>query len=190
MSDLGTVIINLGTLFPYIVQFVFILLALFGLWLVGLSIYEVYQVASEGARSGKSYVGAGVQLMLGAACTIGPYIIARIGNTVALDGTETGKWLSYNSSGVSGSSKYCQDTQFAVIGLLMVFGAIAILLGASILHSMRNQTRSGGIGQASMFIFGGVCAIFSNDVANIINNTVGWNVGFNQLCSALGVGTG
>ncbi|MCV9909587.1 hypothetical protein OIV19_18460 [Brucella sp. HL-2] len=190
MSDLGTIIINLGTLFPFIFQFVFILMALFGLWLCGHAFYEVYQVASEGPRSGHSYVGAGTQLLLGSACTIGPYIVARFANTVALGGEETASWLSYQPSGTSSAGQYCQDTQFAITGLLMVFGAIAIFMGVSILHGMRNQTRSGGVGQALFYIFAGVVAIFANDVATIIGNTIKMDVGLQQICTALGAGTG
>lgn len=189
MTDLGTIITNLGSAFPLAVQLTFILLALFGLSISGLAIYQTYLVASEGGRSQHSYGKAAATMVLGSACIVAPFIVWRFANTIALGGNETSNWLSYAPGGAGAAAKYCQDTQFALTGLFMLVGSIAIFYGATILYEVAKQSRGGGVGQASMYIFAGVACIFSNDIATIIGNTIHMDAGMQQICVALGAGT-
>lgn len=186
MKDLGTIIQNLGTTFPLAAQLTLMLLALFGLCLTAMAINQTYQIASEGGRAQYNYGQTLAMALLGGACVVSPVIIWRFGNTLALGGNQTAHWLSYSPVKNAELIKYCQNSQYAITGLFILFGTIAIFSGAYQLYSRSRHSNNGSTLKALMFIFGGVCCIFSNDVATIVGNSFGAEAGIGEICKALG----
>lgn len=182
MKDLGTIIQNLGTTFPLAAQLTLMLLALFGLCLTAMAINQAYQIANEGGRAQYNYGQTLAMALLGGACVVAPLIIWRFANTLALGGNQTAHWLSYSPVKNAELTKYCENSQFAITGLFMLFGTIAIFSGAYQLYSRAKNPHQGSSMKAVMFIVGGVLCIFSNDVALIIGNTFGARAGLGELC--------
>ncbi|MBZ6078901.1 hypothetical protein [Microvirga puerhi] len=184
MNDLGTVLNNLSTAFPLIVQLIFILMGLFGL-LVGYGgLKDLYAIASDPyhARGGVGHGEAIGKIVLGAALMVAPVILWQSANTFVLGGQQTANLLSYVPTRADG---YCKQVHFSISAFLMIVGASGLFHAAAIMWGMANGTRNVGTGQAITYFVGGTLCFFINDAAKIIGNTIGFGVGFDQLCQIM-----
>jgi len=184
--DLGQVLINASSSFTLGVQLTLLLGAVFGVWVTGRGMMDIYILAAGDNRFSNrqpSIFGGFIRLMLGGAMIVAPALLWIAANTFVAGGTNTEALFNYSSS--SGTS-YCDQIRVAVSYLFMLVGVIAWFKAGAILH---DNASGGGMAQRSgspmLYFVGGVLTFFITDVSTILTNTLGISVGLSNVCTAL-----
>jgi len=180
--------VNLSETFPLIVNLVFLLMALFGLFVGFRGLQSLYVLASGDQRFTNhppSFEGGFAQIALGGALAVAPVLLWRAANTFVLGGEVTQSLFNYGSVPQSGN---CDAIRIALSYFFMAIGAVAWFCGGLQLYDgTRGHSRRGG--SAALYLIGGVLCFFINDVAVIAGNTLGMSVSLENVCKSFGSGS-
>lgn len=185
-QDLGQLLINSSLVFTLGVQLTLLLAAVFGLWVTGRGLTDLYVLAAGDNRFSNSHpsiFGGVVRLLLGGAMIVMPTLLWVAAETFTAGGSETEQLFNYGA--VQGQG-YCDQIRVAITYLFMLVGVIAWFKAGSILHGMANGGSAAGHGGHPLFyLVGGTLTFFVTDVSILISNTLGMEVGFDGVCKML-----
>lgn len=186
--DIQDVITGLGEgIFPNIIQFVWVLLALAGVVVIGFGLKNMYEIASEGGPQpgGPTQTGSMVQLLIGGLRVVPSVTLWHAAN-LFLDGGDStaGDLLTYVSGG--GALTGCDNFARAIQLGFMAFGAIAIYRGFLLWNDGATGFHREGYRTGTMFLIGGIGCFFIDDLIDVVGNEFGFDVGFDAICTALG----
>lgn len=184
--DLGQLLINASTSFTLGVQLTLLLAAVFGVWVAGRGLVDLYVIAGGDNRFSNrqpTMAGVFIRLFLGGLLTVLPAVLWVAADTFVAGGDKTSELFNYSAA--SGEN-YCDRIRIAVNYLFMLVGAIAWFKAALIVH----EDASGGAmahrsGSPIFYVIGGTLTFFIADVSTILSNTFGMEIGFDQVCTAL-----
>ncbi len=179
--------VNLSQTFPLMVNLVFLLMGVFGLFVGFRGLQSLYVLASGDHRFTNhppTFEGGFAQIALGGALAVAPVLLWRAANTLVLGGDQTQNLFNYGSVPQGGS---CDSIRVALSYFFMAIGAVAwFCAGLQLYDGTRGHGRRGG--SATMYLIGGVLCFFVNDVAVLAGNTLGMNVSLSNVCQSLGSG--
>lgn len=184
---LTQMLVRLGETFPLVVNLIFLLMGLLGLFVGFRGLQSLYVLASGDHRFTNhppSFEGGFAQIALGGALAVAPVLLWRAANTVVLGGEVTQSIFNYGAVPQSGS---CDAIRVALSYFFMAIGAVAWFCAALQLYDGTRGHRHRG-GSAAMYLVGGVLCFFINDAAAIIGNTLGMSVSLENVCRSLGSG--
>lgn len=190
IPDLGALFVSLLDTIPLVIQFVLILMGLFGLYVTASGLYGLYVIHDGEARqstlnSAVPTIGGSLsKILLGGGVAIPTVLIWQLGGTFALGGSETDDLLAYVIDG--SATEYCDQLRLSVTLFFMLIGVIGMFYSATTFNAIASGYRLEGFGQAFFFLFGGTLAFFITDIAVIIGNTTGLDTDFAALCATLG----
>jgi len=183
--DLIDVLVNVGSVIPPIIMMLQGIAALMGLYLVAISLIEIWGVTHDQALK---YVAGRQRFSVGSALIsmfIGSILLAM--GTLELVGilsrTITGGYansrvtadaLSYTSGG--GLAEKGQIATLALLGIMQAVGFIAMVKGWLTINRYYNQQGQAGLGHAFGWIIGGVLAWNFKWFSDLLNNTIGFNL--------------
>lgn len=184
--NLQTLIQELGTaIFPSATQFVWVLLALIGLITIGMAIYNLYTIASDGPQpSGPTAGGAVARMIIGAMMVVPSVTLWRAASVFVGGGTVThADFLTYIGGG--GGSTDCENFARAIqLGFVFV-GALGIFKAFRLADDAAKGFQRDGYRIAAIYFFGGLGCVFINDLMVAIGNQLGTPVGFVALCQSV-----
>jgi hypothetical protein len=179
--------VNLAETFPLIVNLVFLLMALFGLFVGFRGVQSLYVLAAQDYRFTNhppSFESAFAQMALGGALAVAPGLLWRAANTFVLGGDATTAIFNYGSVPKSGN---CDAIRIALSYFFMAIGAVAwFCAGLQLYDGTRGHRHRGG--SAALYLIGGVLCFFINDAATIIGDSLGMSVSLENVCKSLGSG--
>lgn len=187
MADLGTILINLGTTFPVATKLVYVIIAMMGCWVLLLAMIDGYKHAVGEIDGNIGSKGSLVwRCALAGAMVVAPVLLWSAAETFVAGGGKTYDIFSYSPQ--RGSTPYCDQFSSTVTLLFMLIGSISIAYGLNVLHARAKNDNSAraGFGGAMIWLIGGTFCFFVQDVAVIISNTIGIQIGFDNICKALG----
>jgi len=183
--DLMEVLINIGAIVPSVIMMLQGIAALIGLYLVSISLVEIWGVTHDNAMK---YVAGRQRFSIGSALIsmlIGSMLLSM--GTLELVGvlsrTLTGDYassritaeaLAYTNNG--GLTEKVQIATLVLLGIMQIIGFIAMIKGWLTVNQYYNQQGQVGIGHAMGWIIGGVLAWNFKWFSDLINNTVGFEV--------------
>lgn len=189
MPDLGSLMIALTSTFPWFTAFVAGLIGLFGVYAGTAGLVDAYSVALGSASAlgnrQPTPAGAVLKVVLGGAMIVSPYLLWQAGNTFVAGGAQTFNMFNYADGTSRGT--YCLDFQSALTFFFQALGMVAWFFAFNIIYKRINGDH-GGLGSPWLYFVGGTLCFFINDVAKIIQNSTGMNIGFENICTALGGG--
>lgn len=184
---------NLATAFPVAIVLVITIIALFGLWIGLEAVFHLWKHVTgdvDGHITPKSQIPA--RLILSAAMIVAPLVMWDFANTLVAGGQQTASMMtdvfaySGGNSG-TGTLAYCKQFSTAITLFFMLLGLIGIGYAFNSANAvMAGVGKTHGYGQAWIFFIGGVLCFFVNDVAVILSNTIGLQIGLTNICAALG----
>lgn len=185
VPDLGSLLASLSGVFPLVVQLVFLLIAVLGIWYGTTGLYTLYNVAAGEYKFSNRPVtidSALGKLALSSAMIVAPILLWRFANTFVMGGDITFSMFNYGSS-PRGSQ--CEQIRSAITFFFMALGAIAWLVAGTRLYQATSN-QHGGSGSAVMYLVGGTLAFFVNDVAKLVGNTIKMDVSLANVCTVMG----
>lgn len=190
IPTLDEALVRLTQVLPFGIELILALMALGGIILVGSGLYGVYsQISDRGrgqmyGRNSTPWTGLG-QILLGGALTVPLVIMWDVAGTFVVGGNATYNILSYLPPDTS--QPWCEKITSGLVLFFMILGLIAVGWSAVIMNErMLVGYQQGSTIKAITFFVGGLACFFILDVANIIANTIGLEVGFDQVCAVLG----
>lgn len=183
--DLVDVLVNVGVVIPPLIMMLQGISALMGLYLVSISLIEIWGVSHDNALK---YVAGRQRFSVGSALIsmfIGSILLAM--GTLELVGilsrTLTGDYansratadvLSYTGGG--GLAEKAQIATLALLGIMQVVGFIAMVKGWITINRYYNQQGQAGLDHAFGWLIGGILAWNFKWFSDLINNTIGFNI--------------
>ncbi len=183
--DLVDVLVNVGAVIPPLIMMLQGISALMGLYLVSISLVEIWGVSHDNALK---YVAGRQRFSVGSALIsifIGSILLAM--GTLELVGilsrTLTGDYansratadvLSYTGGG--GLAEKAQIATLALLGIMQVVGFIAMVKGWITINRYYNQQGQAGLDHAFGWLIGGILAWNFKWFSDLINNTIGFNI--------------
>lgn len=190
VPTLDEALIRLTQVLPYGIEFVLALMALGGIILVGTGMVSIYNNVSDRGRGqtyGRNFTpwsGMG-QVLLGGALAVPLVIMWDVAGTFVVGGSGTYNILSYLPP--DESKPWCEVITSGVVLFFMLLGLIAVGWSAYIMNErMVSGQQNGSVMKATTFFLGGLACFFILDVADIISNTIGLEIGFEQVCAIVG----
>lgn len=184
--DLQTIVQELGTaILPSATQFVWVLLALIGLTTIGMALYNLYSLASDGPRpDGPTAGGALVRIILGALMVVPSVTLWRAASVFVGGGTVThADFLTYIDGG--GGSTECENFARAIQLGFVFLGALGIFKAFRLADDAAKGFNRDGYRVAIIYFIGGLGCVFINDLMVVIGNQLGATVGFEALCDTV-----
>lgn len=189
MTDLSEIIINLFKANSIFLSIMILSITIFGVIVGGMGLLEGYQYTSGNSRFSTrqaTFTGAIMKLTLGSAAAMGAVIFYRLAGTFSLaEDATTSNVLDYAQSG-SITGTYCQQFQYSVTLIWMIIGTVALFNAARSTYRKSN----GEILPWSTpvyYLIGGVMCYFVNGITAMIANTIGLEVGLDNMCKAFGM---
>lgn len=190
VPTLDEALIRLTQVMPFGIEFLLALMSLAGIILVGMGLFSVHgQVTDRGrgqtyGRTGTPWSGL-FQILLGGALSVPLIIMWDVAGTFVVGGDATYNILSYLPPDTS--QPVCEQITSGVVLFFMILGLVAVGWSAII----ANERIVGGYQQGSTmkaltYFFGGLACFFVLDIAALISATVGFEVGFDQVCAIVG----
>lgn len=190
VPSLDEMLIRLTRVLPFGIEFILALMALGGIALVGAGMIGIYTHVSDRGRGqtyGRSltpWAGLG-QILLGGALTVPLVIMWDVAGTFVAGGAATYNILSYLPP--DGTKPWCEQIASGVVLFFMILGLIAIGWAAYIANErIVLGYQNGSSAKALTFFFGGLACFFIVDIAAVISETIGLDIGFEQVCMILG----
>lgn len=183
MPDLMSIMINASKIAPVFIIVIQGIAIFVGAILVGQSLIDFYLVSNDNSSkmfspaSKSTTVGATVKLFVGG-LFVGLGTLQFVG---ILSRTLTGDYvnsrlMSYSSSGTS----MAEQAQLAVYGLLSIMQAVGICAVFKSLWALvqrhNGNPQGNGYGTITAWFLGGVCAWNFKWSADLINNTIGFDI--------------
>jgi hypothetical protein len=187
MIDLEEILTNLGvSVLPNAIQFIWVLMAFLGMLVIGMALNSWYRLVTDGPEpGGTTGNGVVVRLFVGALMVIPSITLWRAAEVFMGGGGETETTLlAYVSE--SGSVAGCDNFGRAITLGFMFMGALAILRSGQVADDVAKGFSREGYRRAVMFFIGGICCFFINDIMEVVGNELGYDVGIEQLCTAIG----
>jgi hypothetical protein len=185
-ADISALLINLATAFPFATKLVTVLSAIAGLMIVGRGIGDFYAMAIAPGRRETTPLGALGKLLIGGAMVSMPFLLWKSGNTFVLGGTGETTIFSYRPPGQGGGvSAYCQGINSVVVLYFFMIGVTAIYRGFILLYQMAGGFKRHVTGEAVTFLIAGTVCFFIVDAGNLVGNTLGLKIGFENICQLL-----
>lgn len=187
MIDFEDIITALGIgILPNAIQFVWVLLALVGVITIGFALNSLYRLASDGPEPGGGTEGSAfVRLLLGGLMVVPSVTLWHAAN-LFLDGGDStaGDLLTYVTGGaaLTGCDNFARAIQ---LGFMFV-GVIAIYRAFRSADDAAKGFNREGYRQAIVFFIGGLGCFFIDDLMDVVGNEIGFDIGFDYLCTALG----
>jgi hypothetical protein len=185
IPDLGSVLVSLSEVFPLVVNLIFLLIALLGIWYGTSGLYALYGVAAGEHKFSNRPVtidAAFGKLALAAAMIVAPVLLWRFANSFVLGGDITFSMFNYSATQRSST---CDGIRGAITFFFMALGALAWLVAGTRLYNGTNG-QPGGQGSAVLYLVGGTLAFFINDVASLVGSTIKMDVSLANVCSVMG----
>lgn len=195
MPDLDDLLIGLSNeILPSLIQFTFLLMATIGVTMIAANLVWMYQMLRDerGMTSTGLTAGKAMWRMFFAALLVTPSVtLWRTADAFLQGGDVTeSKVLAYITDGVDTSAAYCNQFSDAVTLAFIFVGVIGIYVAYQAIDDYWSGFRRDGIRVGIVFFAGSIGCIFINDVALAIGNTVGYDLGFEAVCSNLAGGEG
>lgn len=180
--DLMTVLANVGNSIPPIIMMMQGFAVTAGVAFTGLALMEYYCIANE--NSSKFLAGASrytvqsattqlvigaILLMLGTLELVGVMTRSVTGDFVA------SRVMSYQATGTTMAERAQAATQ-GLLGIMQLVGFVAMFKGWLMVNRRAHGQESGSAGWAWTFVLGGLAAWNFQWVAQLINNTTGFNL--------------
>lgn len=189
MTDLTEIIINLFKFNSILLSIMILSITIFGVIVGGMGLLEGYQYTSGNSRFSTrqpTFTGAIMKLALGSAAAMGAVIFYRLAGTFSLaEDTTTSNVLDFAQNG-SVSGTYCQQFQYSVTLIWMVIGTVAIFNAARSAYKKSNGEMVPWSTPVA-YLIGGIMCYFVNGITAMIANTIGLEVGLDNLCKAFGM---
>ncbi len=185
VPDLGTMLTSLSGVFPLVVQLVFLIIAVLGIWYGTTGLYTLYNVAAGEYKFSNRPVtidSALGKLALASAMIVAPVMLWRFANSFVMGGDITFSMFNY---GATPRGSQCEQIRFAITYFFMAIGAVAWLVAGVRLYNATSNQQTGA-GSAVMFLVGGTLAFFVNDVATLVGNTIKMDVSLENVCTVMG----
>lgn len=190
VPTLDEALIRLTQVLPFGIEFILALMALGGIILVGIGLVSIYNHVSDRGRGqtyGRNFTpwsGLG-QILLGGALTVPLVIMWDVAGTFVAGGAATYNILSYLPP--DGSKPWCEQITSGVVLFFMLLGLIAIGWSAYIANErIVVGHQQGSTAKAITFFFGGLACFFVVDIASVVSETIGLDIGFEQVCAIIG----
>lgn len=187
MIDVQEMLEALGVgVFPNAIQFVWVLLALMGIVTIGLGLYNLYQIASDGPQPGGATEGGSfVRIVLGGFMVIPSITLWHAANVFLDGGDSTAEDLLAYATG-AGAITGCDNFSRAIQLGFMLMGCIAIYRAFRNADDQAKGFSRDGYRTAVIYFIGGIGCFFINDLMHVVGNELGFDIGFEELCSAVG----
>lgn len=181
--DLVSILVNVGKVLPAIIMVLQGVCTLIGLYFVASALIELWGVTHDNALK---YIPGRERFSIGSALitlSIGSILLSL--GTLELVGilsrTITGDYANSRMAALSysGGSSVSEKTELAaaaLLGVMEVVGFVAMIRGWILVNRYYNNHYNSGIGIAIGYIIGGVLAWNFKWFADIVNNTLGFNV--------------
>jgi hypothetical protein len=190
MIDLEEILTNLGvSILPNFIQLVWVLLAFVGMLVIGSALYAWYRIVTDGPEpGGTTGNGVVVRLFLGGLMVIPSITLWRFAEVFMGGGGETeSTLLSYVSE--TGTIAGCDNFGRAITLGFMTMGAVAIFKAFQVADDVAKGFSRDGYRRAVMFAIGGLGCFFIQDLMSVVGAELGYDVGFDALCVAIGGGS-
>lgn len=189
MTDLTEIIINLFKANSILLSIMILSITLFGVIVGGMGLLEGYQYTSGNSRFSTrqaTFTGAIMKLALGSAAAMGAVIFYRLAGTFSLaEDATTSNVLDYAQSG-SITGTYCQQFQYSVTLIWMIIGTVALFNAARSAYRKSNGEMVPW-STPVYYLIGGIMCYFVNGITAMIANTIGLEVGLDNMCKAFGM---
>lgn len=189
MTDLSEVIINLFSVNSIIFAIMILSITVFGLIMGAMGLLEGYNYTTGNDRFSTrhaTFSGSIMKLVLGSAAAVGAVLFYQMAGTFAVaDDPTTANVLNYaQQRSISGT--YCQQFHYSVTLIWMIIGTVALFNAFRTAYQKSNgETISWGTPIA--YFIAGVLCYFVNGITAMAANTIGLNVGLDNLCRAFGM---
>lgn len=189
MTDLTEIIISLFKANSVLLSIMILSITLFGVIVGGMGLLEGYQYTSGNSRfstRSATFTGAIMKLALGSAAAMGAVVFYRMAGTFSLaDDPTTSNVLDYAQSG-SITGTYCQQFQYSVTLIWMIIGTVALFNAARSAYRKSNGEMVPW-STPIYYLIGGIMCYFVNGITAMVANTIGLEVGLENMCKAFGM---
>jgi hypothetical protein len=189
MTDLTEIIINLFKANSILLSIMILSITIFGVIVGGMGLLEGYQYTSGNSRFSTrqaTFTGAIMKLALGSAAAMGAVIFYCLAGTFSLaEDATTSNVLDYAQSG-SITGTYCQQFQYSVTLIWMIIGTVALFNAARSAYRKSNGEMVPW-STPVYYLIGGIMCYFVNGITAMIANTIGLEVGLDNMCKAFGM---
>lgn len=189
MTDLTEIIINLFKANSILLSIMILSITIFGVIVGGMGLLEGYQYTSGNSRFSTrqaTFTGAIMKLALGSAAAMGAVIFYRLAGTFSLaEDATTSNVLDYAQSG-SITGTYCQQFQYSLTLIWMIIGTVALFNAARSAYRKSNGEMVPW-STPVYYLIGGIMCYFVNGITAMAANTIGLEVGLDNMCKAFGM---
>ncbi|GAA0241660.1 hypothetical protein LNAOJCKE_4906 [Methylorubrum aminovorans] len=185
IPDLGSMLVSLSEVFPLIVNLIFLVIAVLGIWFGTSGLYALYSVAAGEHKFSNRPVTIDTafgKLVLASAMIVAPVLLWKFANSFVLGGDITYNMFNYGSS-ARGST--CDQIRTAITYFFMSLGALAWLMAGLKLYKATSGHHEGA-GSAFLYLVGGTLSFFINDVAQLVGTTIHMDVSLSNVCTMIG----
>lgn len=184
MRDLISVFNELTTFFDVFTTLIFMLIAAGGIVITGMALWDLRQhLLGVNTPDLPPISSVPWRLLLAGAMIVAPVLVWSAANTFVLGGDATYDMFSYVKS--SQNTPYCQGFEVALTIFFVLIGTISIGSGCYVLNQIAAKRTQKSMASALILLIGGIFLIFANDAAQIIGNTVGMDISFENICRNL-----
>lgn len=190
MPDIDEIITTLSTsLLPAFIQFVLVLFAVIGTWVVAKALYDIWRIMGDrGGMSSEATIGGSlIRMFIGGLMVVPSAVLWRAAAVFISGGSATETNVLAYISGDYGES-YCEQFGSAITLIFIAGGVVWLLVAARLADDQARGFDRNGYRLASRHALGALGCIFITDLFLIIGKTTGMPAGFPQLCTALGGG--
>lgn len=189
MPSIDTIMVTLiNQIFPSTIQFIMVLTALMGTVVVLLAFMSIYKMISEDEMrtpEGATIGGSLVRVLIGGLMVVPAVVLWQAADALIAGGTVTQTSVMAYVAGTAPTTT-CARFASAVQLMFLVVGLIAIYMAYRSADDQARGFNPNGYRIAVPYLLGGLGCFFIEDIMVILGNTFSLNVGFPQLCIALG----
>lgn len=189
MTDLVEAIINLFKFNSVFLSIMILSITIFGVIVGGVGLLEGYQYSSGNNRFSTrqaTFTGAIMKMTIGSAAALGAVVFYRMAGTFSLaDDPTTSNVLDFaQQRSITGT--YCQQFQYSVTLIWMIIGTVALFNAARTAYRKSNGEMIPW-GQPVAYLIGGIMCYFVNGITSMVANSIGLEVGLDNMCKAFGL---
>lgn len=189
MPNLDELLIRFGSaVLPSFIQLVLAITALVGMWVIVAALMNLYQMLQEDYRRPSREnrpLSIFVRCLLGGLMTVPSVVFWRAGDAF-LRGASTTNNTVLAYIGEAAPTGYCDRFVMVLHLTFIAVGCLGIYWAFINAVDKVNGFNPNGTRVAVPYFFGGIACIFVVDVVQVIGNTMGIDVGYPQICTALG----
>lgn len=185
--NFNDIVSRFGTdFFPNLIQLVFVLMALVGLIIVYRTILDLYKITLDGTTElGKTGTSTVISFLIAGLMMVPSVVLWRSAELFLGSGSVTNNSLTAYTNGAPITTT-CDNMGRLLILFFMAAGIIAIFNGLRRWHDAATGFEREGYRTGTGYIIGGILCFFIGDVVEIIGNTIGLDIGIENVCAQLG----